>query len=93
MDFPFAFILNDDLNRRNTAQFFEGRLNPKEYVVWKRKKKKRKNSFGHKKNVNRENLALKKKKKQLKSKRNLKAQHSDACSDGNRIWGVCPLQH
>ena len=40
MDFPFAFILNDDLNRRNTAQFFEGRLNPKEYVVWKRKKKK-----------------------------------------------------
>lgn len=39
MDFPFAFILNDDLTRRNTALFFGERLNPEEYVVLGGKKK------------------------------------------------------
>lgn len=73
MDFPFAIILNDDLNRRNTAYFFGRRLNPEEYIVWGGKKKKEKLIWTS--NIKRKSLVLK---KQLKPKRNFKIQHSDA---------------
>lgn len=38
MDFPFAFLLNDDLNRRNRTELFGGRLSPEEYAVFQKEK-------------------------------------------------------